>query len=218
MRFKIWVAAVAVVAMAAATLTARQLKTPADWKVRLDGPGSVTATDPAGNEMMFVAMPPGWHITTGPGALLYHPEYAGRGNFSVEAEIFLFPGDSTDEYGVFLGGRDLDSATSHGYVAFVARRDGKGAVIRKGGTSPIVDWRTNTGILPHPGKDTVKNVLRVDVGTTDVVFSANGTEVIKLPRTGLNLEGRFGFRVGKGINVHASRLDVTYRLAPIPIK
>jgi hypothetical protein len=217
MRLKIWVASVAV-GIAATSVAALQLKTPADWKWRIDGPGSVTeAPTPKGDEMTFVAMPPGWHITTGPGALLYHPDYIGKGNFSVEAEVFLFPGDSQEEYGVFLGGKNLGPAETPSYLAFVARRDGRGAILRRGGP-PVVDWAATDAILSNPGKDAVKNVLRVDANATDVVFSANGKEVARTPRASLNLEGQFGFRVGKGMNLHASRLDVTYKLAPAPVK
>ena len=208
-------AALAVTAVGAG----QQLQTPSDWRWRTDDPATlVQGQDVAANSWRFVAMPPGWHVTTGPGALLYQPDYQGKGNFSVEAEIFLFPGDSREEYGVFLGGRDLAPEQSPSYVAFVARRDGKAAVLRRGGTSPVVDWKTNGAVLPHPGKDTVKNVLRVDVNAMDVVFSANGKDVITLPRAGLNLEGSFGFRIGANMNVHASRLDITHRLAPVPVK
>ena len=86
-------------------------------------------------------MPPGFHVTTGPGTVLFHPDHAGKGNFSVEAEVFLFPGDSPSDYGIFVGGRDLDPAKSPSYIAFLVRRDGKASVLRLGGMSPIVDWR-----------------------------------------------------------------------------
>ena len=73
--------------------------------------------------------------------------------------------------------------------------------------------------MPHPGGDaTAKNVLRVEVGATDVVFSANGKEIAKVPRAGLSTDGAFGFRVGKDLNLHISTLDVTQRLAPVPVK
>jgi hypothetical protein len=59
--------------------------------------------------MTFVTMAPGWHVTTGPAALLYHPDYRTKNmdNFAVEAEIFLFPGTSQEEYGIFIGGKNL---------------------------------------------------------------------------------------------------------------
>ena len=47
--------------------------------------------------------------------------------------------------------------------------------------------------MPNVGKTDVKNVLRVDVNAADVIFSANGKEVIKLPRAGLNVEDRLIF-------------------------
>ena len=86
---------VAVLAVATASAAA-QLKTPVDWKWRVEGAtGKVVDADPPkSTDTRFVAMPPGWHLTTGPATLLYHPDYQTKGNFSVEAEIFLFPGES----------------------------------------------------------------------------------------------------------------------------
>jgi len=207
-----------VLAVATASATA-QLKTPVDWKWRVEGAtGKVVDADPPkSTDTRFVAMPPGWHVTTGPATLLYHPDYQTKGNFSVEAEIFLFPGESQEEYGVFLGGKGLAPTETPSYVYFVARRDGKGAIIRRFGP-PVVDWKANDAILPNPGKDAVKNILRVDVNPNDVVFTANGKEVATIPRTGLNFDGYFGFRFGKNLNIHASRLDLTHKLAPVPVK
>lgn len=45
-------------------------------------------------------MPPGWHITTGPGAVLYDPARVADGPFTLEAELFLFPGGNQDGFGV----------------------------------------------------------------------------------------------------------------------
>ncbi len=58
-------------ACAPALLTA-QLTTPTDWKWRQDAPAPLAAglkMDPG--SWAFVQMPPGWHVTTGPGVLLY---------------------------------------------------------------------------------------------------------------------------------------------------
>ena len=218
MRKRYLLATIAMMA-AVATTAARQMETPSDWRWRTDAPATlVQGEDVQADAWRFVAMPPGWHVTTGPGALLYHPGYQGRGTFSVEAEIFLFPGVGQEEYGVFLGGRNLGPSEAPAYIAFVARRDGSGAVLRGGGASPVVEWTPTEGILAHAGEDAVRNILRVDVNAADVVFGANGTMVVTLPRAGLDLEGQFGFRIGQGLNVHASRLDVTHRLAPVPIE
>jgi hypothetical protein len=49
-----------------------------------------------------------------------------------------------------------------------------------------------------------------------VHFDVNGTRVRTWPRTELAIDGAFGFRVGKRVNLHATRLDVTHQLAPVP--
>jgi hypothetical protein len=169
-----------------------------------------------------VQMPPGWHITTGPGALLY-PSSHGEvdGNFSIEAEIHLFPGTSPDEFGVFLGGREIENSATPRYAAFVIRRDGSAAVLeRRGGESKAVaDWQRNAAILPHDGgSDTVKNVVRVDVDAAAATMFVNGAKVLSVPRQQVPAEGRIGFRVGKDLNLHITTLNVTRKLAPVPIK
>jgi hypothetical protein len=217
-----WMMLAAGLVLTSTWLTAGQ-KTPGDWKWRIDGGiGSVTdAAEPKSGEVTFVTMAPGWHVTTGPAALLYHPDLQTKNtdNFAVEAEFFLFPGTSQEEYGIFLGGKHLTPQERPSYVQFVARRDGMGQ-IRRGSGEPIVDWRANDAILPHPGKETVKNILRVEAGPADIVFSANGKEVARIARAGTNtnLEGYLGLRIGKDINIHISRLDVTRKLAPVPVK
>ena len=99
------------------------------------------------------------------------------------------------------------------YLVFVARRDGQAAVLERtiNGIVPVANWMTNSGVTPQSGADAVKNV---DVGPTDVVFSANGTPISKFPRARLSTDGQFGLRIGRGVNVHVSRFDVTHRLAP----
>jgi hypothetical protein len=206
-----------------ATSTSAQLQTPTDWKWRTDAPAKVTSESKlAPDTWHFVAMPPGWHITMGPGGLLYPAGKTASGNFVLQAEMFLFPGDGQQEYGLFLGGQAVEAdASSPQYVAFVARRDGQAAVLRRAasGFEPVVAWKANDAVVPHPGGDaTAKNILRVEVGATDVVFSANGKEIAKVPRAGLATDGAFGFRVGKDLNLHISTLDVTQRLAPVPVK
>ena len=200
-----------------------QLKTPADWKWRTDSPATVTDNDrdmPA-SQWFYVGMAPGWHVTTNPGVLLFHPGHEGRGNFSLRSEIFLFPGDNQEEYGLFIGGRTLEpSSAAPSYTAFVLRRDGRAAILKRTGTSTttVVDWKANTAVLPQTGTEAMKNALTVDVGATDVVFSVNDKEVARVPRADVATDGAVGFRVGTKLNLHITTFDLTHRLAPVPIK
>jgi hypothetical protein len=201
------------------TIVSAQLKTPTDWRWRTDSPARVgdDAKTPD-SSWYYVAMPPGWHVTTRPGVLLYHPDHRGHGLFSLESEIFLFPGESQEGYGLFVGGQEVEGeGATPSYVAFVVRRDGAVAVVRhRGGTTEFVrPWTTNAAVVPHPGGDeTAKNVLRLDVRPTAVELAVNGQAVLSVPRDEVATEGRFGFRLGANLNVHITTLDATYRLAP----
>lgn len=200
-----------------------QLTTPSDWKWRQDSPARLAAgakMEPG--SWVFVQMPPGWHITTGPGVLLY-PATQGdlSGTFALEADIFLFPGDSAEEYGVFLGGKEIEGSTTPEYVAFVLRRDGQAAVLRRhaGQSTALADWQRHEAIVPHKGgTDAVKNTIRVDVDLLAVTMSVNGAKVLSIPRPSVEADGRIGFRVGRDVNLHVSTLNVIRKLAPQPLK
>src|SRR5688572_28204231 len=200
-----------------------QLKTPTDWKWRTDSPATVTDNDRnlAASQWFYVGMAPGWHVTTNPGVLLFHPGHEGRGHFSLRSEIFLFPGDNQEEYGLFIGGRTLEPASAApSYTAFVLRRDGRAAILKRNGTATtaLVDWKANAAVLPQAGTEAMKNALTVDVGATDVVFSVNDKEVARVPRAEVPTDGAVGFRVGSSLNLHITTFDLTHRLAPAPVK
>jgi hypothetical protein len=165
-------------------------------------------------------MPPGWHVTTQTeGGVLYDTSYTAAGRFAVEAEIFIFPGASQEGYGVFAGGKDLASG-ARTFIAFLARTDGSTGVFRFSGTNapePLVDWTSGSAVLPA-GSEAQRNTLRVTAEPDTLRFHANGTEVAKLARAQLPLDGLFGLRVGAGLNLHAANLDLTRRLAPVPTR
>jgi hypothetical protein len=194
-------------------LLSAQLRRPDSWRIRTDRPVPDSA-------VYLVGMPPGWHVTTGPGTVLYDPAHQARGRFAVEAEIFLFPGESLEGYGIFLGGSGLDS-TDPSWTAFLMTRDGSATIERRGrgGTTVIFPPTPSPAVKPHPGASgTAHNILRVAVEGDSVVVSANGQRVTAIPRGDLPLEGTFGFRVGKDVNLHASNLDLITRLAPLPVR
>lgn len=201
----------AVAGLAAAPLDAQEepeAQPPEGWEVRFDRAGA-DATD-----VSFVDMPPGFHITTGPAAIFYHPEKRGSGNFRVEAEIHLFdPGDRREGYGLLFGGRDLQGA-DQAYTYFLLRRDGRCLIKRRDGGETVVlrDWTEQPAIVGwnERAEDaaTVKNVLAVEAGEADVAFLVNGEEVARLPREELNVDGVVGVRINHSLNVHVTRVEV----------
>lgn len=185
---------------------------PAGWIVKTD-------TGQPDTSVAHQAMPPGWHITTGPASILYDPANQGRGRYAIEAEIFLFPGESKEGYGIFLGGAGLESADAT-WTAFLITRDGSAVIEKRQSNATLVLYPLTTAasVKPHTGEGTAHNILRVLVQGDSVVFSANGTRIAALHSRDLPLEGTFGFRVGNQVNLHISNLDLVRRLAPYPVK
>ena len=185
----------------------------------VQGWSRVTDAGPA-DSVLHDRMPPGWHITTGPAAILFDPANQARGRFAVEAEIHLFPGESNEGFGVFLGGSDLDGANGS-WTAFLIRKDGSALVEQRlnNSTTTLIPATKSSAIKPHTGGEgTALNQIRVLVQGDSAVFSANGQRVAAIATRELQLEGAFGFRVGKGVNLHVTNLDLVTRLAPFPVK
>lgn len=209
MRTLLSVAALALTVLLAAPLTAQDLKRPEGWKVRFDRAGSTEA-----ELEMFVSMPPGWHITTGPAGIFWDPSLTATGEFRAEMEVYLFdPEGRREAFGIFFGGTDLDGPGQE-YAYFVVREGGEFLVKhRRGADTPtLVDWTEHDAVasFAERGDDsTAKNVLTVEAGSETVRFLVNGAEVAKLPRSRLPVEGTVGIRVNHALNVHVSRLDVT---------
>jgi hypothetical protein len=43
-------------------------------------------------------------------------------------------------------------------------------------------------------------------------------KVLAVRRADVHIDGRVGFRVGKDMNLHITTLNVTRKLAPVPVK
>jgi hypothetical protein len=193
---------------------ASQRVAPTNWRWTLDSAARYdTLTDeiPRGT-FGFVAMAPGWHITMGPGALLYDATHQADGRFTLQSRLFLFPGTPAAEYGVFFGGSELEGGNAT-WTAFVVRRDQSAAVVRRhqGRIETLVPWTSHAAI--RGGSEGGANVLRVHVDSV-ITFQVNDSTIATLPRDRVATSGRFGFRVGPDLNLHVTTLDLTRRFAP----
>jgi hypothetical protein len=201
-------AALAFAALLATPSAAQDLERPEGWKVRFDRPGSTEA-----DLEMFVAMPPGWHITTGPAAIFWDPSVSASGDFRLEMEVFLFDPDGRREaFGVFFGGRELETGAQR-YTYFLIRDGGEFLVKRRDGdqTPTVREWTAHGAIRSYAdrGDDaSVKNVLAVEAGAETVRFFVNGEGVASVPRSEVDTDGSVGIRVNHALNVHVSRLEV----------
>ncbi len=184
-------------------LCAQELQRPAEWKSRFDRPAPDSA-------LYFVTMTPGWHITTGPSSIIYDPSRVARGEYRVRSEIFLFPGDRREGFGVFIGGENLEAA-NQSYLYFLIRKDGHFLIKHRAGsdTHVLTPWTQHAAIVKHPGgKENVKNVLEIVTGTGQVDFLVNGEKVASLPRGQLTVDGVVGLRVNHGLDLHVTDLSI----------
>jgi hypothetical protein len=192
-----------------------ELTVPETWKVRADrGTATVVDTpersDPR-SEVYLVTMPPGWHITTGPAIITWDPAWQATGSYQVEAEIFLFPGDRAEGFGLFVGGSNLEGA-NQAYLYVLLRKDGKYLVKRRAGadTETLVDWTAHEAIVPHTGQDgTAKNVLALNVGDDEIRVMVNGETLRTLPRGDIITDGQAGLRVNHALNLHVGRFEIS---------
>lgn len=190
------------------TLTAQDFERPPGWNVRFDQAGASE-----GQLEMFVAMPPGWHVTSGPAAIYWDPEWEATGHFRVDMEVYLFdPGQRREAFGIFIGGRELEG-DDQSYTYFLIREGGEFIVKRREGPDAptLQPWTRHQAVRGYAdrGDDvSVLNVLTVEATDRVLRFLINGEEVWSGDRRMLPVDGTYGFRVNHGLNLHVSRLEM----------
>lgn len=196
------------------------LQTPPTWTVRFDPPhaGHAQHHEPTVGadstfDVFFVNMTPGWHLTTGPGGIFYHPASTSEGDFHAESKIHLFdPKGRNEAYGLLFGGADLDSDAQR-YDYFLLRNSGEFLVKRRTGdaTETLIPWTVSDAIVRFDASSewNVTNTLGVAAEADEVTFLVNGTEVARLPREDVQTDGVVGLRVNHELNLHVETLSVT---------
>ena len=193
--------------LAASPLAAQDFERPDGWQVRFDD-SSASEDDLE----MFVSMPPGWHVTSGPAAIFWGPEMEESGNYRIEMEVFLFdPKGMREAFGMFAGGSNLNGDDIE-YTYFLIRDGGEFIIKRReGADAPTIrPWAGHEAILGWADRGegaTAKNVLAIEAGTETVRFLVNDAEVAVLPRAQVGMDGAFGFRVNHMLNLHISRIE-----------
>lgn len=198
-----------------ATAVAQQ-QPPENWRWYPDAPATLVPAQhaPTDTAYRFVTMPPGFHVTTGPGLIAHHPDARASGRYTVRAEIFLFPATKDGEYGIFLGGDALGTPGAR-YLAVVLRADGAVSVMQREGEAltTIAPWATHDSIAVRT-KGVVKNVLAVQVADSSLTVMVNGTEVATAAIAPGRAAGAFGIRAGRGVDLHVGTLDHVRHFAP----
>lgn len=83
---------------------------------------------------------------------------------------------------------------------------------------PKRDGAPREGITPLAADGTVRAAVRVLAEPDSERYFVDGTRVGAWPRSALPVDGVYGFRIGRGANMHITNLDITRRHAPFPAR
>lgn len=189
---------------------AAQISPPPGWAWHHDVRGA--SPDSAG--WAFTSMAPGFHLTTtAAGTTLFPTGQRIVGRRGAETTVILFPGSGMGAYG--LGVTDLDSPEL--WMGLLVRRDGSVAVTRvRRGAEELVAWQAAEAVAKPDSNGYSTNLLRIALGTDEVVFLANGKRVGSMPRSSLPARPAIAFRMGAGLNMHVTTFDLITPMAPVP--
>lgn len=187
---------------------------PADWHVRLDrpDPDAIISANPDSSDIFFTTMTPGWHVTSGPAGIYYHPNSTATGTYEAFVDVHLFdPGERREAFGMIIGGENLD-AENQTYDYFLIRNSGEFLIKRRTGaeTSMLHEWTAHDAIVRYTdaAESSVLNKLAVRVEEGEVIFMINEVEVARMAREEVQTEGIVGLRVNHALNLHISDIQV----------
>ena len=176
------------------------------WETRLDGGTDVNSV------LHFRTMGDGVHASTAGrgGATFWQPNSMAKGNYTISASFTQTEASGhPNAYGLVFGGSDLSGANQR-YSYFVIRQGGQFLIKKRMGddTPTLVDWTPHSAIndLNDEGRST--NTLSVEVGSSQVRFLVNGTEVNSLPRSDVDTDGITGLRVTHLLDLHIGDLNL----------
>ncbi|HEX2781489.1 MAG TPA: hypothetical protein VHM30_18440 [Gemmatimonadaceae bacterium] len=151
-----------------------------------------------------------WEITTGPAHIVYASKDTATGQYTASATFDQLEAPRHPEaYGIFVGGRDLESP-NRSYTYFLVRGNGQYLVkSRQGGdTKDVIAWSSNAAVpkADSAGKGTYK--LAVRVGSDSVRFLVNEKQVGAVKAGTIATDGVAGLRVNHNLHVRTSPIAV----------
>jgi hypothetical protein len=176
---------------------------PEGWKARLDDPAASLDAVRVTVEKDAVA------FTTGPAGLYYKPDMKAEKDYTLSASLSeLKPSATPQPFGLFVAGADLDKDAPR-YTAFLIRSDGMFQIeSRNGGTTTvIVPWKAAAEMREPKGVKTT-NTLTIRTLQDAIHFLIADKEVHQMPREKAGEDGVAGIRIGSGLNVQVTALDV----------
>ncbi len=129
------------------------------------------------------------------------------GAFTISATIAQRKAPAHPEaFGLFIGGANLDQPTQE-YLYFLVRGDGKYMIKHRAGADvhTVTDWTDSPAVTKQNEAGAASNAMAIAVTATDVIFRANGKDVVSLKKSdmkGFKTDGIAGMRVNHNLDVH----------------
>ena len=192
-------------------------KLPDGWMLRYDpqrGGGIPEMT-----AVKVVTMGSGYHFTSGPAAIYYNAKDVGSGEYQVSATFSQRKSVNHEAYGIFIGGKDLQTANQT-YTYFVIKPCSSkcgtpgapmGEILiskRTGDAKPValVPTRHDDAVVTDDPKDGhATNNLTIHVAKDAVHFLLNDKLVAEVPKSQIGeTDGQAGIRINHNIDVHVA--------------
>lgn len=170
-------------------------------------------------DVKFVTMGTGFHLTSGPHAILWHPDNTATGDYTVKARVTKTARSTStheESYGVFIGGSDL-SGPRVNYLYCVVF--GSGSVMvrhRDGADTHTLLGKTANAAIARMNERGATDEVSLWVRSGRVGCSVNGTEVFSAARADMigpgklvSTDGLFGVRASHNLDLHIEGPTVT---------
>jgi hypothetical protein len=150
-----------------------------------------------------------FHFVMGPAGTFYNNSWTKSGDFKYSARLTQVKKAShPTSYGIVVGGRDIGGAMPV-YTYFLVRQGGEYFIANWEGARPttVTNWTAHPSIVKEGADGKQANVLGVQVQGENVIFTVNGTEVTRLPKSRVHADGLIGFRLGHNLDVDVDQVS-----------
>ena len=180
---------------------------PEGWEVRFDREGASM------DDLYLVTMTPGYHVTTGPAMIAWHPDSVATGDFRIVVGDFPLRSAGAARGVRLLHRRLRPAGTGSALHLFPPSRGRRVSGEEPGGHRdagrPRLDRPPGDRVLRHQTRGLGHGKERAHASRPQATNCASGSTASCCgagPREGLATDGVFGLRVNHGLNLHVTTI------------
>ena len=148
-----------------------------------------------------------YHFQMGTTGTMWRSDWTKSGNYTYSARLTqVKKATHPVSYGLVIGGSNMGPSPTYTY--FLVRQSGDYYIANWEGNGPtaVVQWSPNAAIVKEGADGKQANTLGVQVQGDNVIFSVNGTEVARQPKSKVHADGVMGFRIGHTLDVDVDQV------------